>query len=155
MAIPTFRLQRNDVQHGGVSEALCVRILESVAHPRRWQEGTGGDGHFGRIGNLLDLPGERTLIAYVRKAAALNDAGVTTSRAKPRSKTPLVVPDDLAAALTRKAAARRTFESFSPSHKREYVDWITGAKREQTRKRRLQKAIEWMGEGKVQNWKYM
>jgi uncharacterized protein YdeI (YjbR/CyaY-like superfamily) len=112
-------------------------------------------GHFGRIGSLLDLPGERTLIAYVRKAAALNDAGVKTSRAKPRSKTPLVVPGDLAAALTRKAAARRTFENFSPSHKREYVDWITGAKREQTRKRRLQKAIEWMGEGKVQNWKYM
>jgi uncharacterized protein YdeI (YjbR/CyaY-like superfamily) len=112
-------------------------------------------GHFGRIQSLSDLPTEKKLIAYVRKASELNDAGVKVSRSKSKAKPPLVVPDDLTAALARKTAARRTFESFSPSHKREYVEWITGAKREETRKRRLRKAIEWMSEGKVQNWKYL
>jgi uncharacterized protein YdeI (YjbR/CyaY-like superfamily) len=112
-------------------------------------------GHFGRIETIADLPNEKTLIAYVRKAAELNDAGVKSVRSTPKSKRPLIVPDDLAAALSRKAAARKSFESFSPSQKREYVEWITDAKREQTRKQRLQTAIEWMAEGKVQNWKYL
>ena len=51
--------------------------------------------------------------------------------------------------------ALKTFENFSYSHKKEYVDWITDAKRDETRKRRLQTTIEWLAEGKPQNWKYL
>ncbi|WP_457096052.1 YdeI/OmpD-associated family protein [Lysobacter sp. P5_B9] len=64
------------------------------------------------------------------------------------------MPDDLAAALKKNARARATFDAFPPSCRREYVEWITEAKREETRARRLEQAVEWMAEGKRRNWKY-
>lgn len=116
----------------------------------------GGMGHFGRITSVKDLPSKKALTGYVKKAMALNDAGVKPARAsKPRGKraeTP--APDDLAAALKKNRKARATWEGFSPSHRREYVEWITGAKREETRAKRLATTLEWLEEGKHQNWKY-
>jgi uncharacterized protein YdeI (YjbR/CyaY-like superfamily) len=113
-------------------------------------------GQFGRITRLSDLPPDEVLTGYIREAMRLNDAGIKApNRAKPKVARELVVPDDLAAALAGHEAARATFERFSPSHKREYVEWITEAKTEATRVRRLGTAIEWLGEGKPRNWKYM
>ncbi len=86
----------------------------------------------------------------------LNDAGIKApNRAKPRAPRELVVPDDLAAALAGHESARSTFEGFSPTNKREYVEWLTEAKTEATRARRLGTTIEWLAEGKPRNWKYM
>lgn len=112
-------------------------------------------GQFGRITKIGDLPSKTALRGYVKKAMELNDAGVKPApRARPKAKPELVVPDDLAAALAKHTKARATFESFSPSHRREYVEWITGAKGADTRQRRLETALEWMAEGKSRNWKY-
>ena len=69
-------------------------------------------------------------------------------------KPPPQVPADLAQALQHNARAKATFDAFPPSQKREYADWISDAKREETRQRRLAQAIEWMAEGKRRNWKY-
>ncbi len=124
---------------------------------------TGGDGgietqamgQFGRITSLRDLPPKREIAGYVKKAMQLNEAGV---KAKPRKHPPrpdLPVPAELTAALRRHPKARATFEAFSPSHRREYVEWIAEAKTDETRKRRLASALEWMSEGKSRNWKYM
>ena len=114
-------------------------------------------GSFGRITRLSDLPSKKVLTGYIKQAMKLNDEGVKTpSRMKPKAhKPPLAVPKDLEDALAANKAARATFEKFSPSNKREYVEWITEAKTEATRTRRLQTAIEWMAEGKPRNWKYM
>jgi uncharacterized protein YdeI (YjbR/CyaY-like superfamily) len=115
-------------------------------------------GHLGRISKLSDLPSKKVLAGYIRQAVKLNDEGVKArSRAKPKATAPrpVVVPDDLAAALGSHAAARATFEGFSPSHKREYIEWITEARTEATRTKRLNQAIEWLAEGKPRNWKYM
>jgi uncharacterized protein YdeI (YjbR/CyaY-like superfamily) len=113
-------------------------------------------GHFGRITSISDLPSEKTLIAYVRKAAALNEAGIKApTRAKPRAKPPLKVPDYFRAALKKNAKANKTFENFSASNQREYVEWITEAKWAETRAQRLKTAIEWLAQGKPRNWKYM
>ena len=112
-------------------------------------------GQFGRITKLVDLPPKKVLVEYIKLAKKLNDDGV---KAPTRIKKPpreLVVPDDLAKALKRNKAAQATFDNFSPSNKREYVDWITEAKTEATRNKRLETAIEWMAEGKTRNWKYM
>jgi len=113
-------------------------------------------GSFGRLTKLSELPPKKRLAGYVKKAMALNDAGIKVQR-KPalRAGTPLTVPAVLVAALKKNKRARATFEAFSPSHKREYVEWITEAKSDDTRARRLQTAVEWMGEGKPGNWKYM
>lgn len=114
-------------------------------------------GQFGRITSMADLPSKKSLAGYVRKAAALNDAGVKVVRTSTRRapKPPAKVPADLAAALKKNKKAQATFEGLSPSHKREYIEWITEAKREETCARRLKTAIEWLAEGKPHNWKYM
>ena len=111
-------------------------------------------GSFGRITSVKDLPARKLLTAYVKKAMELNDKGVKAPRNKTAPKGPLRVPADLAAALKKNAKARATFEGFSPSHRREYLEWIADAKREETRKRRLATAVEWMSEGKTQSWRY-
>ena len=71
-----------------------------------------------------------------------------------RPAAPLVVPEDLAAALKKNKAAAVSFEKFSPSHRKEYIEWITEAKREDTRLKRLTQAVEWLSEGKARHWKY-
>jgi uncharacterized protein YdeI (YjbR/CyaY-like superfamily) len=74
----------------------------------------------------------------------------------PKSAAPKIAkaPADLAAALKKSKKAQAGFDGLSPSHKREYIDWITEAKSDETRARRLAQAIEWMAEGKSRNWKY-
>lgn len=116
----------------------------------------GGMGQFGRITSVEDLPSKKVLIGYVKDAMRLNDEGVKPKRAQRpgKAKEEVDVPDELAAALKRNAKARATFEAFSPSHRREYVEWITEAKREHTRARRIEQAVAWMAEGKARNWKY-
>ena len=116
-----------------------------------------GMGSFGKLTSLKDLPPKKELVALIHKAMRLNDEGVKTPGVRKSStpKPPPVAPDDLAAALKRNRQARTTFEGFSPSQQRDYVDWITEAKRDETRQKRLAQAIEWLAEGKPRNWKYM
>ena len=117
-----------------------------------------GMGQFGRITSLKDLPARKVLMGYIRKAVALNEAGIkppAPTRAQPGEKRELAVPDYLVAALKNNKTAQANFENFSYSHKKEYVEWLTGAKREDTRQKRLQTALAWIAEGKSQNWKYM
>ncbi|NUO64422.1 MAG: hypothetical protein HOQ11_14090 [Gemmatimonadaceae bacterium] len=115
-------------------------------------------GQFGRISKLADLPPKKVLAGYVKKAMALNDEGATVPKVrKPgleRSTVPDAPPADLAALLKKHAKARATFDRFPPSHRREYIQWITEAKRPETREKRLAQTIEWLAEGKSRNWKY-
>ncbi|MGO1071697.1 YdeI/OmpD-associated family protein [Lysobacter sp. CA199] len=112
-------------------------------------------GQFGRLTAIGDLPGPRELTRQAKQAMALIEAGATRSSSKTSSpKPPVVTPQDLAAALKLNARARAAYAAFSPSQKRDYVDWIEGAKREQTRKSRLVQAVEWMEQGKIRFWKY-
>jgi uncharacterized protein YdeI (YjbR/CyaY-like superfamily) len=110
---------------------------------------------FGRITSVNDLPTSKELIRLVRQAAALNDDGVKVRR--PQRLTPkpaLKSPSDLQKALRANAAASKAFTALSPSHKREYIEWISEAKTEPTRKKRIATTIEWLMEGKSRNWKY-
>lgn len=119
------------------------------------KEMESGADQFGKLTSIKDLPAKSKLLKLVKDAAALNEAGVTIER-KPRSAPkPVEVPADLTKALQKSVRARATFEAFPPSHRREYVQWIVEAKTEETRKRRLDTAIEWLSEGKPRNWKYM
>ena len=116
-----------------------------------------GMGSFGKMTSLKDLPPKRELVALIRRAMVLNEQGVKTPGARKVRvpKPPPVAPADLAAALKRNRQARLAFDGFSPSQQREYVEWITEAKRPETRQRRLAQALEWLAEGKPRNWKYM
>jgi uncharacterized protein YdeI (YjbR/CyaY-like superfamily) len=117
-------------------------------------------GQFGRIESIDDLPSKAILTGYIRKAMRLNEEGVSRTKPDPSEtkagkKTPPAIPNDLQSALRHNAAARTAFASFSPSQQRDYIEWLTEAKREETRKRRLETAIEWISEGKTRNWKYI
>lgn len=111
------------------------------------------EAKFRRLKSSADLPADSILLGYIRKAVELKEAGVKPPRTKAKKKE-LVVPDYFLAALKKNKKALAAFEAFSPSHKREYVEWITGAKQEETRARRLKSAIEMMSKGKSRNWKY-
>jgi uncharacterized protein YdeI (YjbR/CyaY-like superfamily) len=125
------------------------------------KEVTGGSdedgmGQFGKLASLQDLPSTRQLAAYLKKAMALNEAGVKKARPQAAAKPAPRLPDDLAALLAQKqhAAARRSYAGFSPSAQREYIDWIGEAKTDATRQKRIATTLEWLAEGKQRHWKY-
>jgi len=114
-----------------------------------------GMGQFGRIGSLKDLPSDKKMLAYVKEAKRLNDEGIQKpSKPKPKGPRELAIPAELSAALKKNKKASAAFEGFSYSHKKEYVDWITEAKRDETRSQRLATTIAWLAEGKSRHWKY-
>lgn len=112
-------------------------------------------GQLGRIEKVSDLPPDKVLVEYLKEAVRLNKKNV---KLPPRSKSPvdeLKVPDYFLKALKKNKKATKNFESFSYSHKKEYVEWITEAKTETTRGRRIATAVEWIAEGKQRMWKYV
>jgi uncharacterized protein YdeI (YjbR/CyaY-like superfamily) len=114
-------------------------------------------GTFGRITSLKDLPPKAKLLAYVKNAAKMIDEGTRTKSIvrQPKVAKPKVeVPEALSAALKKNKTAAKNFETMSPSCQREYIEWIAGAKRDETRDNRVATAIEWISEGKSRNWKY-
>jgi uncharacterized protein YdeI (YjbR/CyaY-like superfamily) len=110
-------------------------------------------GQFGRLRSVEDLPPDDELKDIIRKAAEIAEAG-PQPRPKKQPKPEAETPADLASALAGNAAARATFEGFPPSCRREYVEWVVGAKRPETRARRVAQTVEWLAEGKRRNWKY-
>ena len=115
-----------------------------------------GMGHLDRIASLKDLPADKILLAYIKEAMKLNEEGVKLPpRTKSATKKELPVPAILAAALKKNKRAQTAFENFPPSHRKEYIQWITEAKTEETQQKRVKTTIEWVAEGKQRNWKYM
>ena len=108
----------------------------------------------GRMTSIDDLPDDRALVRIIRTAATLNDEGIKATRAPAKKKAPLKVPTYFMAAVKKNKKALAAFSEFSPSHKREYVEWVTDARTDDTRDRRLATAIAWMAEGKSRHWKY-
>lgn len=116
------------------------------------QVGKTGMVQLGKLTSIKDLPNEKILIAYVKQAVKLNEAGVKQTKAA--TTTSIEVPDYFLKALKKNKEALKTFEAFNNSHKKEYVEWITEAKKEETRISRMEKAIEMLSEGKSRNHKY-
>jgi uncharacterized protein YdeI (YjbR/CyaY-like superfamily) len=116
-------------------------------------EGSAGD--LGKLRTVADLPPKKKFVGYIKKAVELNATGTTVPKAPSKPKKALVMPDDFMAAIKKNKKAVAGYEKFSPSHQREYIEWITDAKGEDTRLRRIAQAVEWMAEGKPRNWKYM
>jgi uncharacterized protein YdeI (YjbR/CyaY-like superfamily) len=117
-------------------------------------------GSLGRITRIEDLPSNKQLLSLLRQAVAFIDSGQYTSPIAARHRvvkapTPAVeAPSEFTKALKANKKASAAFAAFSPSCKREYVEWIADAKRVETRDKRIATAIEWIGEGKQRNWKY-
>ena len=114
-----------------------------------------GMGNLGKLKTLEDLPSKEVLIRYIIHAADLVDQGKKLQKKNPSEKIELVIPEILSAALTKNDKAHATFEAFSYSGKKEYAEWISSARTEETATNRLRQSLEWLEEGKPRNWKYM
>lgn len=112
-------------------------------------------GSFGKLKSLKDLPSDAVMKKLIKQAMKLNDEGVKVSKAKPSGeKKEIEVPDVLLEALAQNEKAAEAFSNFPPSCRKEYIQWITEAKTDATRDKRLATTIEWLTEGKRKNWKY-
>jgi hypothetical protein len=118
------------------------------------EAGDYGMGQSGKLTSMEDLPADRVLIRLIREAAKLNEQGIKIERAKSAKKPPVKPPTYFMAAVRSNTKALANFQAFSPTKKRDYVEWIAGAKSEDTRDRRLTQAVSWIAEGKSRNWKY-
>ena len=98
---------------------------------------------------------DKIMKAYIKEAMELNEAGAKVARTKPTMGRKVTLPEYFKKVIERNKLASKTFEAFSPSNKKEYVEWITEAKTDETREKRMKTAVEWMAEGKIRNWKYV
>jgi uncharacterized protein YdeI (YjbR/CyaY-like superfamily) len=137
--------------------------FQAHCHFGFWDKGlteeirNSGDGPLKRVASEKDLPADKQMLTWIRQTAANVDSGDYRSPMAGRVKKPkpeAQVPADLTAALKRNKAAAAAFKAFSPSCRREYMEWITDARREETRAKRVATAVEWIAEGKQRNWKY-
>jgi len=149
--MPHFMLGGKNVAGMAAFKAHCAFLVHGE-DGQGAKEGMGGNG---KIAALDDLPHREEMIASIAAAAErVANRGSASTSARRTPKPELPVPDDLAAALEQRPAAKAVFADFAPSYRRDYIEWITGAKREATRASRLAQAIEWIAEGKRRNWKY-
>lgn len=114
---------------------------------------SGAMGSMGRLASLADLPGDEVMAGLVKKAAALC-AGGKPRRPKVGPKAALDLPPDLGTALQANAAAQGHWDAFSPGKRRDYIEWVLEAKREETRAKRIETIVAQVAEGKDRNWKY-
>jgi uncharacterized protein YdeI (YjbR/CyaY-like superfamily) len=118
-------------------------------------QGETAMGHYGKITSMKELPSDRSITADIKEAMRLNEQGIKAKKKPAEKKKETPVPDYLKKALAKNKKAQTAFTNFPPSHRREYIEWITEAKTEATREKRMVQAIEWIAEGKSRNWKYM
>lgn len=113
---------------------------------------TDAMGQFGKLASVDDLP--PNLDELIAKAVELSANAPAPRKAKHEPKPPPDVHPDFASALSNAPAAKATLDGFPPSARREYLDWISEAKQESTRAKRIADAVQWLSEGKRRHWKY-
>jgi uncharacterized protein YdeI (YjbR/CyaY-like superfamily) len=142
-------------QHCGFGYWKAAQLNDPYGVIRK-EDGTAGS--FGLITSLADLPSDEILIDFIHQAIKLNEAGksnpIKKETAPKAPKATIEMPVDFADLLAANPKAFEVYEKFSPSHKRKYLEWIVDAKSDDTRQKRMQTAVEWMGEGKLRHWKY-
>ena len=111
-------------------------------------------GNYGKITSMEDLPADKIIIAHIKEAMKLNDEGIKVPRTQAGKTSPVETPDYFLKEIRKNKKAMAAWEKSSNSFKKEYVEWVVDAKREETRSKRMQQAIEWIAEGKGRNWKY-
>lgn len=152
--MPHFTYKGKNIAGMAAFKAHCMFAIHGVG--RQGEGERDGMGSYGKIASFEDLPGDEELATRLREAQARIDAeGSAVKRpTAPRPKRVIDMPEDFGAALTAKPAAAAFFEGLAPSHRYDYLEWITEAKRPETRAKRIGEAIEWLAEGKRRNWKY-
>lgn len=145
-SMPHWTIRGKNIAGMAAFKAHCAFMIHG--------DGRQGDamGQYGKLASLADLPSDADLIVRLHDARDRLAAG-QPKKARSAPKREIAMPDDFAKALAG-ASARENFDRFAPSHRREYLEWVTTAKAEATRARRIAQAVAWIAEGKKRNWKY-
>lgn len=114
----------------------------------------GAMGQFGKLTSVQDLPADKELEALIREAADLAKTAPAPRKAKHEPKPAPDMHPDFAKALASNAKAKAVLDGFPPSARRDYLEWISEAKQDATRAKRIATAVEWLSEGKRRHWKY-
>ena len=114
----------------------------------------GAMGQFGKLTTVADLPPDAELDAMIGEAAALAKTAPASRKTKHEPKPAAEMHPDFAAALDAHPAAKATLDGFSPSARRDYLEWVSEAKQEATWEKRIATAVEWLTAGKKRHWKY-
>ena len=152
--MPHFTYRGKNIAGMAAFKEHCAFMIHGDG--RQGVEENRAMGQFGRITSPPDLPPAKEIAARLQAAKArIDEQGSAAARpAAGKAKHEIAMPDDFSAALAEAPRAHGFWASLAPSHRHEYLEWITGAKRAETRERRIAQAIEWLGEGKRRNWKY-
>jgi uncharacterized protein YdeI (YjbR/CyaY-like superfamily) len=159
--MPHFTYKGKNLAGMAAFKAHCAFMIHGAGRQGSDGEGKGehggGMGQFGKIASRADLPDDDELAVKLREARARIDAAgsaVKRLAAEPRPKRTIALHEDFAVALAAEPAAQAFFDGLAPSHRYDYLEWITGAKRPETRLKRIAEAMAWLAEGKRRNWKY-
>ena len=154
--MPHFIYKGKNVAGMAAFKAHCAFMIHGEG--RQGDEAGEGEGmgSFGKIASHDDLPPDSELAAKLQAAMKRVDEAGSAAGLRPKAapKAEIAVPQDFAAALRDTPAAQTTFDALTPSQRREYLEWITEAKRDETRAKRIATSLEWLAEGKRRNWKY-
>lgn len=130
-----------------LEEALCfgwidslIRKIDDEKYTRKFNPRRSGS-------NWSAL--NKHLVAKLVKEGRMTADGLATAdfilpeADAPRPKRPeLPLPVWLKAGLMISPKSWENFNSLPPSHRREYIAWITNAKKEETRQRRIREAVD-------------
>lgn len=157
--MPHFTYKEKNIAGMAVFKAHCAFMIHGEGRQGAGEGDSSreGMGSFGRITSLADLPPEADLAEKLMAARARIDADGSAHKrpsALKRAVRTIDMPEDFNVALAANPAAAQIFDQLAPSHRYEYLEWITEAKREATRARRIGQSIEWLAEGKRRIWKY-
>jgi uncharacterized protein YdeI (YjbR/CyaY-like superfamily) len=130
------------------SDLLAESAVGSKAGARESLEALG------RMTRASDLPSKRLFAALAKEAVRLNAEGVKAPRAAGSARSEAAPHPEFARALRGNAAAREALAGLAPSARREYIEWVADAKRDETRARRIAQAVEQLADGKKLHWKY-
>ena len=114
----------------------------------------GAMGQFGKIASVEELPADAELDRLIREAAELAKSAPAPRKTKHAPKAAPELHPEFAAALSNAPQAKAVLDSFPPSAQRDYFEWISEAKQDATRQKRITTAVEWLSEGKRRHWKY-
>jgi uncharacterized protein YdeI (YjbR/CyaY-like superfamily) len=142
-----------------VEEALCFGWIDSII--RRIDENTYARKFTPRTdtANWSELNKRRVAkciqegrmtavgLAKITYADPSNYKGSTT-RGRKSPRQPASLPAFMAKGLHTNEKAWKNFSAMPPSHQRNYILWITTAKRDETRERRLKEAIRMLNQNK-------
>jgi len=148
---PAFLYKGKNVATFAVFKAHAMFAIHGGGRQGESDEGSG------KLTRVADLPGDNVLKDKLAAACERIDRDGTAVRKAPQKRAPkpeIPIPDDFAEALEANPAARATLHALAPSHRRDYLEWITEAKRSETRTKRIAQAVEQLAAGKKRHWKY-